>query len=264
MNIYFYKYQGTGNDFIMLDNLDGQYDELSIPQIQFLCDRKFGVGADGLIKISKASDADFEVDYYNSDGSKSFCGNGARCSVKFAHFLGLDVSKTRFLAIDGHHEASLQESIVSLKMIDVREIKTIGNDLELFTGSPHYIRFVDNSLNLNVVEEGRKIRYTMEYQEEGINVNFVEILKENELEVATYERGVEDETLSCGTGVTAAALAYAKKQNLSSDQLVYIHTKGGKLSVSFQVNPDGSFSNVHLIGPAEFVFEGEIELVNSK
>jgi diaminopimelate epimerase len=141
-----------------------------------------------------------------------------------------------------------------------RGFNSIGNDFELCTGSPHYIKFVENSLNLNVFEEGRKIRYAMNYKEEGINVNFVEILKDNELEVATYERGVEDETLSCGTGVTAAALAYAKLQNLSGDQLVHIHTKGGKLNVSFQINPDGSFSNVHLIGPAEFVFEGEIEL----
>lgn len=258
MRLHFYKYQGTGNDFIMLNNFDGKYDQLTIAQIQFLCDRKFGIGADGLIKLNKAIDANFEVDYYNSDGSKSFCGNGARCSVKFAHFLGVDVTKTLFFAIDGHHEASLQNDIVALKMIDVREIKCISNDFELFTGSPHYIRFVENSLDLNVVKEGRKIRYSMEYQEEGINVNFVEILAENELEVATYERGVEDETLSCGTGVTAAALAYAKKENLSGDQLVRIHTKGGKLSVSFQINPDGSFSNVHLIGPAEFVFEGEI------
>lgn len=258
MKIHFSKYQGTGNDFILLDNLNGQYDSLSIPQIQFLCDRKFGIGADGLIKISKANNADFEVDYYNSDGSKSFCGNGARCSVKFARSLGIDVTNTNFLAIDGHHEASLENQLVSLKMIDVNKINKIANDFELYTGSPHYIRFVENSLDINVFEEGRKIRYTMEYNEEGINVNFVEIIGANELEVATYERGVEDETLSCGTGVVAASLAYASQQKLSGFQKTQIHTKGGKLSVSFQVNPNGSFSNVFLIGPAEFVFEGEV------
>jgi diaminopimelate epimerase len=260
MKINFSKYQGTGNDFIMLNNLKGIYDELSIPQIQFLCDRKFGIGADGLIKISNTINADFEMDYYNSDGSKSFCGNGARCSVKFAESIGLDVFKTSFLAIDGRHQASLSEETVSLKMNDVRQIKIVKNDFEIYTGSPHYIKFVENSLDVNVVEEGKKIRYAMEYNEKGINVNFVEILSENELEVATYERGVENETLSCGTGVVASAIAYASMKNLKGNHLIRIHTKGGKLYVSLQVNPDGSFFNINLIGPATFVFEGEIEV----
>jgi diaminopimelate epimerase len=260
MKLKFSKYQGTGNDFIMLDNLSGFYDSLSVPQIQFLCDRKFGIGADGLIKISKASEVEFEVDYYNSDGSKSFCGNGARCSVAFAQTLGINSNHVIFSAIDGLHEAQKKEDLVSLKMNNVHEIKEISSDFELYTGSPHYIRFVDNTLNLNVFHEGRKIRYSPEYQENGINVNFVEELNDNELEVATYERGVEDETLSCGTGVTAAALAYAQKKGLYGKQEIRIHTKGGKLKVAFERTGEDDYINIFLIGYAVHVFEGEIEL----
>jgi diaminopimelate epimerase len=260
MKLKFSKYQGTGNDFIMLDNLSGFYDLLSVPQIQFLCDRKFGIGADGLIKISKASEVEFEVDYYNSDGSKSFCGNGARCSVAFAQSLGINSNHVIFSAIDGLHEAQKKEDLVSLKMNNVHEIKEIVSDFELYTGSPHYIRFVDNTLNLNVFQEGRKIRYSPEYQENGINVNFVEELSEKELEVATYERGVEDETLSCGTGVTAAALAYAQKKGLYGKQEIRIHTKGGKLKVAFERTGEDDYVNIFLIGPAIHVYDGEIEL----
>lgn len=260
MKLKFSKYQGTGNDFIMLDNLSGFYDLLFVPQIQFLCDRKFGIGADGLIKISKASEVEFEVDYYNSDGSKSFCGNGARCSVAFAQSLGINSNHVIFSAIDGLHEAQKKEDLVSLKMNNVHEIKEIVSDFELYTGSPHYIRFVDNTLNLNVFQEGRKIRYSPEYQENGINVNFVEELSEKELEVATYERGVEDETLSCGTGVTAAALAYAQKKGLYGKQEIRIHTKGGKLKVAFERTGEDDYVNIFLIGPAIHVYDGEIEL----
>ncbi|MFN5417552.1 MAG: diaminopimelate epimerase [Flavobacteriia bacterium] len=260
MKVKFSKYQGTGNDFIMLDNLSGKYDSLTIPQIQYLCDRKFGIGADGLIKISKAENALFEVDYYNSDGSKSFCGNGARCSVAFAQKLGIDSNHVVFTAIDGLHEAQKKDDLVSLKMNNVHDIKEIGSDYELHTGSPHYIRFVENSLDLNVFQEGRKVRYAPSYQEEGINVNFVEELNPSELEVATYERGVEDETLSCGTGVTAAALAYAQMKALFGKQEIKIHTKGGKLKIAFERTGDDDYVNIFLIGPAIHVFDGEIDI----
>jgi diaminopimelate epimerase len=260
MNLKFSKYQGTGNDFILLDNLSGHYDSLSNSQIQFLCNRKFGIGADGLIKISKAENVAFEVDYYNSDGSKSFCGNGARCAVAFAQSLGINSKHVVFTAIDGLHEAQKKEDLVSLKMNNVDEIKEIENDFELFTGSPHYIRFVENTLNLNVYHEGRKIRYQANYQEEGINVNFVEVLAANEIQVLTYERGVEDETLSCGTGVTAASLALAQMNNLFGKQEIKIHTKGGKLKVIFDRIAEDDYVDIFLIGPAQFVFSGEIEL----
>lgn len=260
MKLKFSKYQGTGNDFIMLDNLSGQYDALTIPQIQYLCDRKFGIGADGLIKISKVKDYAFEVDYYNSDGSKSFCGNGARCSVSFAETLGVKVNHVVFTAIDGLHEASKEKDLISLKMNDVEGIKSIEKDFELHTGSPHYIRFVDNAVDLDVFNEGRKIRYSANYKEQGINVNFVEILNENELEVATYERGVENETLSCGTGVTAAALAYTQKTNLLGKHEILIHTKGGKLKVAFDRTSANHFEAIYLIGPAVHIFDGEVQV----
>lgn len=260
MIIKFAKYQGTGNDFIMLDNLSGKYEGLTIDQIQFLCDRKFGVGADGLIKISKSDEANFEVDYFNSDGTKSFCGNGARCSVAFAESLGISVDKVNFMAIDGMHSAMKENDLVYLKMSDVSEIKAIGKDFELNTGSPHYVRFVNNCLEIDVFEEGRKIRYSSEYQEEGINVNFVEELQNNEIEVVTYERGVENETLSCGTGVTAAALVYAIKNKLFGLHEISIHTKGGKLKVSFDRKGEQEFKEIFLIGPVQYVFSGEIDL----
>ncbi|MES2589488.1 MAG: diaminopimelate epimerase [Bacteroidota bacterium] len=260
MKLKFSKYQGTGNDFVMLDNLSGEYNDLTLNQIQVLCDRKFGVGADGLIKLSKNSNGAFEMDYYNSDGSKSFCGNGARCTIAFAEKLGIDVSDVTFSAIDGIHQASKIDSLISLKMNDVNKIKSLSSDFELNTGSPHYIRFVENSLDINVYEAGRKIRYSVDYMENGINVNFVEILKENEIEVATYERGVEDETLSCGTGVVASALAYAKKVNLIGENEIIIHTKGGKLKVKFNCISENHFENIFLIGPAIHVFDGEMEV----
>lgn len=264
MKLNFSKYQGTGNDFIMLDNRSGRYDNLHLDQVRFLCDRKFGVGADGLIKISKDGNTAFEVDYYNSDGSKSFCGNGARCAVAFAEMLGVPASNIVFTAIDGLHEAQMKvvgkDKLIYLKMGNVHETHIKGPDFVIDTGSPHYIRFVPNSLDLDVVHEGRKVRYAPEYQEEGINVNFVEILADNEIEVTTYERGVEDETLSCGTGVTAAALAYAQQEKLFGKQVVKIHTKGGKLQVSFERTGDSDFVDIFLIGPAAHVFDGEIDL----
>lgn len=252
----FFKYQGTGNDFVMLDNRTGEWDQLSIENIQKLCDRRFGIGADGLIKINAAADADFEVDYYNSDGSKSFCGNGARCSVAFAHFLQIIKEKTVFTAIDGLHEAQITNGIVKLKMGDVKGIEKDGDDFVLNTGSPHYIKYVEMLNNYNVFENGNKIRNSETYKKEGINVNFVEKLSDQKLFVRTYERGVEDETYSCGTGVTAAALTFMKNNNQTE---VEILVKGGELKVYAQKNGEG-FSDIWLEGPAVQVFEGRINL----
>lgn len=264
MQIHFCKYQGAGNDFVMLDNLDGKYDSLSITEIAKLCDRRFGIGADGLIKISSANNFDFVVDYYNSDGSKSFCGNGARCSVAFAKTLGIDVIKTSFLAIDGEHEASLELEEVRLKMADVKHISKVQEEFILDTGSPHFIKFISENEKFDVYQDGKSIRYSETYKKEGINVNFVENLKSpNHIFVSTYERGVENETLSCGTGVTASSIAFALKNNLEGFQKIDVKTKGGNLKVEFDIfENSGEFEaqNVFLIGPAVFVFEGEITL----
>ena len=260
MKISFSKYQGTGNDFVMLDNLNGQYDSLTIPQIQLICDRKFGVGSDGLIKINSHNSSDFEVEYFNSDGSKSFCGNGARCSVAFAETLGVNVSDTSFLGIDGLHKASKNQDVISLEMGDVSEITKIENDFVIYTGSPHYIRFIDAINDLDIVQFGKKVRYSEEFKNEGINVNLVEIVNANNLIVNTYERGVEDETLSCGTGVTACVLAFAYQTQLLGEHKVSVKVKGGNLSVFFNQETLGKFTTIHLIGPGQFVFSGEINV----
>jgi len=254
----FYKYQGTGNDFVMIDNRCGKYSDLSVENIQKLCDRRFGIGADGLIKINSAENVDFDVDYYNSDGSKSFCGNGARCSVAFAHFLSIfNDNKTVFNAIDGLHEAEINGDIVKLRMGDVEEICKDGNDSVLDTGSPHYVKYVEDIANYKVFTEGNSIRNSGNYAEKGINVNFVENISDDEIFVRTYERGVEDETYSCGTGVTAAALTFLQKSDLKS---VKIKTLGGDLKVYAEKNGD-SFCDIWLEGPAKQVFSGKINLI---
>ena len=260
MKISFSKYQGTGNDFVMLDNLNGQYDSLTIPQIKLICDRRFGVGSDGLIKINSHNSSDFEVEYFNSDGSKSFCGNGARCSVAFTETLGVNVSDTLFLGIDGLHKASKNQDVISLEMGDVSEVRKIENDYIIYTGSPHYIRFIDAINDLDIVQFGKKVRYSEEFKNEGINVNLVEIVDANNLIVNTYERGVEDETLSCGTGVTACVLAFAYQTQLIGEHKVLVKVKGGNLWVSFNQETLGEFTTIHLIGPGEFIFSGEINV----
>lgn len=252
----FYKYQGTGNDFVMIDNRLGEWDDLSIQNIQKLCDRRFGIGADGLIKINSAEGVDFEVDYYNSDGSKSFCGNGARCSVAFAHFLDIIEDKTTFTAIDGIHEAEIKNGIIKLKMSDVKSIDTDGDDFVLNTGSPHYVKYVEMLNNYNVYKTGNEIRNSETYKQEGINVNFVEKLSDKELFVRTYERGVEDETYSCGTGVTAVALTFMKNNNQT---FVGVKVMGGQLKVYAEKDGEG-FKNIWLEGPAVQVFKGDINL----
>lgn len=227
-------------------------------QIEKICDRKFGVGADGLMLIEKDSATDFNLQYYNSDGSQSLCGNGSRAAVLFASKLGIVNGKTRFNAYDGVHDAELTpEGIISLKMNDVSDVREISDDFFIHTGSPHYIRFVNAIDAYPVVEEGRKIRYSEAFKPGGTNVNFVEFLDGNTIFVRTYERGVEDETLSCGTGVTAAALAAFKKGYSSP---IKVKTRGGDLSVQFKSSHTGIFNDVYLIGPAKMVFKGELEL----
>lgn len=259
MTLSFFKYQGTGNDFIMLNNTSGIYDKLSIADIQELCDRKFGIGADGLISIALHEGSDFEMVYYNADGTQSFCGNGARCAVAFAGSLGLlKGAHTQFLAIDGMHEAWLCQNEVKLKMSDVEPIQYLDKSYVVQTGSPHYVLLDDKHTHAHVLEIGRAIRYNERFQKDGINVNLMEITADG-IRVATYERGVEDETLSCGTGVTAAALVYAQLQDLQKGA-VNVVTKGGHLQVQWQLNSNHSYSEVYLTGPAKLVYNGTYEL----
>jgi diaminopimelate epimerase len=255
--ISFYKYQGTGNDFVMIDDRDASFPDEDLALIQKLCDRKFGVGADGLILIREAKDFDFEMVYFNADGSQSMCGNGARCAVAFAGFLGIIDKKTNFLAIDGEHQAIISEGWIELEMRPVLSISNAGQDYFVNTGSPHHVRFVENVEQYPVFEEGKAIRYSQDYAPNGTNVNFVTPLGKDEIHVRTYERGVENETLSCGTGVTACALVYGYQRQLHE---VKIHTRGGKLKVRFTESADGSFQDIWLVGPAQQVFEGRIKI----
>lgn len=260
MLLHFHKYQGTGNDFILIDNLSGNI-QLNNDQVKFLCDRRFGIGADGLMLIESEPDFDFKMVYYNSDGNiSSMCGNGGRCITAFAKKLNLIVSKCTFLAIDGPHEASINEdNIVSLKMQDVKSIEA-GNDyFFLNTGSPHFVKFVENLKDFDVYNQGKSIRYNERFSVEGTNVNFIEKV-EDSLFVRTYERGVENETYSCGTGVTAAALVAAINGVSTSKNNCQIKTLGGNLEVSFDKVLEQNFYNIRLIGPANFVYSGTILL----
>jgi diaminopimelate epimerase len=257
MTIKFQKYQATGNDFILIDNRDGNL-SFNQAQITQICDRKFGIGADGLMLIEKHPTLDFNLVYYNSDGSQSLCGNGSRAAVQYASSLNMLNGKTRFNAYDGEHEAELLPTgIVRLKMNDVKDVREIGDDMFISTGSPHYIRFVEDINNYPVFVEGKVIRYSAEYKPNGTNVNFVARLPDNTIFVRTYERGVENETLSCGTGVTAAALAASFSGYTSP---LAIETLGGDLSVEFKSGQAGTFKDIFLIGPAKKVFEGTLEL----
>ncbi len=242
-----------------MDNRTGNYNDLSIATIQRLCDRKFGIGADGLIKINSHSILDFEADYYNADGSKSFCGNGGRCAVSFCNDLGINVQTTTFVGYDGEHKAIFNNGVIQLEMIDVNEIKAVGNDFELYTGSPHYIHFSTQIQDFDIYNFGKNIRYSDTYAHKGINVNVVEPIDDNNLFVRTYERGVENETLACGTGVTASALAYASVNNKTGENHIAVKVMGGELAVRFHF--DGKkFTNIWLIGPGTFVFKGEIDV----
>ena len=253
----FYKYQGTGNDFVMLDDRAAHWDLDNIQLVQALCHRKFGIGADGLILIRSHADYDFEVVYFNADGSQSFCGNGARCAVAFASFLGIITQHTQFLAIDGPHEASITDGLVSLKMGDVSEISESLGDAFVHTGSPHHVRWVEDLEDYPVLEQGQLLRHDPCYAPGGCNVNFVEKISDNEIFVRTFERGVENETLSCGTGVTAAALVCGA---LTQQKDIQIRTLGGNLRVTFEGNAKEGFDNIWLIGPAQQVYAGQIQL----
>ncbi len=254
----FYKYQGTGNDFVMMDNRKGTFPKDNFGLVSSLCDRRVGIGADGLILLEEDEETDFSMVYYNSDGNPgSMCGNGGRCLVAFAKYLGLIEDKTVFRAVDGLHRAEIDErDIVSLQMQDVLDLKQRPNYTFLDTGSPHHVQLVKQLGDFDVKKEGAKLRYGL-YGKKGSNINFVEANGSDGFYVRTYERGVEDETLSCGTGVTAVALAMHSTQ-MTQSSTVTLHAVGGDLQVRFEKDAEG-YKNVCLIGPAKQVFKGEVE-----
>lgn len=257
MIINFSKYHGTGNDFIIINDPQDTI-ILDTNQIKFLCDRKFGIGADGLMLLKSSENQDFAMKYYNSDGYiGTMCGNGGRCITAFAKNNNvIHNNNTIFMAADGLHQSYIDDKgLIKLKMIDVDNISDCVDYLFMDTGSPHYVEFVENAENIDVYNQGRKIRYSKKF-ENGTNVNFVSKNREG-IYVRTYERGVEDETLSCGTGSVASAIAFYYKYKPDTTTIA-VKTKGGNLEVSFDEN-DNKFTNVHLKGPAEFVFSGTID-----
>jgi diaminopimelate epimerase len=257
MKVEFYKYHGTGNDFVIIDNREGRI-QLNQAQIASICHRRFGVGADGLMLLETAEGYDFKMVYYNSDGhDSSMCGNGGRCLVKFAQDVGQIKDEARFIAVDGPHEAKLVNDWVHLKMIETGAPQGKDQGQFLDTGSPHHVLRVDDVNSTPVFEEGRRLRNEV-YGQEGANINFVEKLDRNKIYVRTYERGVENETYSCGTGVTAAAII-ASDQNWVEGNNVAIQTLGGDLAVSFEPSSNG-YKEVWLKGPAVRVFRGTFEI----
>ncbi|MAZ37218.1 MAG: diaminopimelate epimerase [Crocinitomicaceae bacterium] len=258
----FYKYQGAGNDFVMIDNRNGEVElgkNLNTKIINRICNRNFGVGADGLILLQNDINSDFRMVYFNSDGNEStMCGNGGRCIVAFAKFLDVfEGNSCEFRAIDGMHKAKLYGDWVELQMIDVSKVEQIDNDFFLDTGSPHYVSFRENVKDLDLVKEGRKIRDNDRFKSEGTNVNFV-ASQHDILEVRTYERGVENETLACGTGVTAVALVADLQSKNTKQNASRIKAVGGELEVSYEKNANGEFTNIWLKGPAQQVFKGQM------
>ena len=259
MTYAFSKYQGTGNDFIIIDNRNKNI-TLSNEQVANLCNRKFGIGADGLMLLQEKKGYNFEMIYYNADGNiGSMCGNGGRCLTQFAFDNGIKKERYKFMASDGEHESFFAENgWIHLKMKDVDEVINHHGEFILNTGSPHYIKSVASVNDIDVVAKGREIRYSKDFEELGINVNFVEQTDEDSIYVRTYERGVEDETLSCGTGVTASALIFY--HNEVGFNRVEVTTLGGNLAVEFDKKGEQSYNNIWLCGAATFVFSGEMEI----
>lgn len=269
----FYKYQGAGNDFIIFDNRSGFFKRDNHDLVRKLCDRRMGIGADGLMLLQEHPHHDFEMIYYNADGREgSMCGNGGRCIVAFAHRLGIVTDRADFLAVDGGHAAFLTAPVpgdfaqvadrnqlhVRLQMMDVNRIDADGDGWVLNTGSPHYVLEVEQLALYPVYNEGKKIRYHPRFERTGgVNVNFIEMNPHGGYAIRTYERGVEDETLACGTGATAAALAVATANKLEGEQHIPIKALGGDLLIHFNKR-DQQFTDVYLEGPATFVFEGKI------
>lgn len=254
--INFHKYHGTGNDFIIIDDRENLFPGSEHSLVKQMCHRRFGIGADGLILLRAHDELDFTMVYYNSDGKESsMCGNGGRCAVQFAKDIGIQKQDYIFQAIDGPHKATIGNGLVNLKMKDVGAVNKIVDDFVLDTGSPHYVIFTEKVSELDIIEAGRKVRYSDQYKKEGINVNFVETLNDGHIHVRTYERGVEAETYSCGTGVVAAAIATFLHGGPKGNTSFTVQTKGGELKVRFATGING-YVDIWLSGPAAFVFKG--------
>ncbi len=259
MQIHFSKYHGTGNDFVLLDNRKNEYSNLTHIQIAKICARHFGIGADGLMLLNNSTEANFGMTYYNSDGNQSsMCGNGGRCITAFAKHLGIIEDAATFMAIDGLHHSTISGNYIELHMQNTVGIAEVENGFILNTGSPHLVQFVDNAKAVDVRNAGAAIRYNEVYNKEGINVNFTEVRADKTLFVCTYERGVEDETLSCGTGVTAAALVQIKDK--IGHNYVRVQTKGGTLMVKCINQDRNNFTDIWLCADAHFVFTGTINV----
>ena len=261
MNILFSKYQGTGNDFIIVDDRTKRFPKNESDLVMFLCDRRFGIGGDGLMLLQESDIFDFKMVYFNSDGKEStMCGNGGRCIAAFAQKLEIFKNRAVFEAIDGEHQVTIEpDQEIILKMADVNKIENDNGNHFLDTGSPHYVVPVYSLEHYDVIGEGRKIRYDERFKADGTNVNFYQQKENGILSVRTYERGVENETFSCGTGVVASAIS-AALVNPTDNSSVDIQTKGGNLQVKFTKNADNTFHNIWLKGPATFVFSGQIEV----
>ena len=256
MTVEFYKYHGTGNDFVLIDNRSLFFDKNNTELISKICSRHFGVGADGLILLENDNLYDFKMIYFNSDGKQtSMCGNGGRCIISFAKKLNIDDDKANFMAIDWIHAVINNNNLIKIKMNTVSEIQNINTGFLLDTGSPHFVKFCDSIDNINVFEFGRELRNNKEISEDGVNINFTEVIDNSSIKVRTYERGVENETLSCGTGVIASALS-AYKKGLVDTNRIKINTLGGELFVSFEFN--NIYKNIWLEGPAIEVYKGQI------
>ena len=266
MKIKFYKYQATGNDFIIIDAREENL-VLEEKDIQFLCNRHFGIGSDGLIILDNSDKADFSMQFFNPDGSGGMmCGNGGRSIVKFASDKGIIKDKCSFIAPDGLHFATINEDIVSLKMVNPTLLQRFEDGFYINTGTSHFVVFENNLNAIDIIKKGRALRYDERFLTyNGCNVNFVEEISLNNIRIRTYERGVEDETLACGTGICAAALTYSIEKGLENGKhTINISAKGGDLQVEFEKKSDNSLSEVYLIGTANSVFEGEIEISKKK
>jgi len=259
-SIRFSKYHGTGNDFVIVDNRNRVFDSDNNDLVMHICHRRFGVGADGFLLLESSDKGAFAMRYYNSDGREStMCGNGGRCLVAFARQLGLvkDGELVEFEAIDGLHHAVCMGDIISLKMVDVKGIEELDGGFYLDTGSPHFVRYVDDLQGTDVYKEGSKLRYSNMFGDGGANINFVRYNKAGHISLRTYERGVEDETWSCGTGTVASVLT--SYYRFGGPLIWDADVKGGKLKVSFTPAGRGSFTDIRLDGPAKFVFEGTLD-----
>ncbi len=251
----FFKYQGTGNDFVIIDNRQSVFDADNTELITRLCDRKFGVGSDGLILLKAHAEYDFEMVYYNADATRAGCGNGARCAVHLAHHLGIVQGEAYFVMEEQAYRAQVEDAHVRIRMADVAAAQNFPEGYLLNTGTRHFVRVVEKLADYDVLDEGERLRYDPRFQPEGANINFVEV-KDSAVHMRIYEKGVENETLSSGTGATAVALALAHARQQPSP--VAVHTRGGILEISFMATEAGSFTQVYMAGPAQMVFQGTV------